>query len=229
MLSDVALSDDAGDCLGFKPFADAIAGVIDSPETATPLVFAVNAKWGAGKTTLGQMVRRRLEDKPAAEGYSPHVTCWFDAWMHDDAPSLSTSLAAEVAQVANRSRSLWRRLISPLPSSLTGARWRRIRKGLYYFALLAVLLAACAAVSVRLGYSPTDLVKLDPQLIKSLVSLPGNAYAIAFVVALLIVFKAATAILPVAKSVGEFVRDPEQTAKTASMPEVRRQLGTLIK
>ena len=228
MLADIALSDDVGDRLGFKPFADAIAGVIDSPRTATPLVLAVNAKWGAGKTTLGQMIKRRLEEKPAAEGYSPHVTCWFNAWMHDDAPSLSTSLAAEIAQAANRSRSVWRRLISPLPASLTGARWRRVRRGLYYFALLVLLLFVCGTVSVRLGYSPGDIVKLDPRVIKSLVSLPGNAYVVTFVVALVIVFKAVTAFLPVAKSVGEFVRDPGQAAKSASMNEVRRQLGTLI-
>ena len=30
MLADVALSDDLGDRLGFKPFADAIAGIVDS-------------------------------------------------------------------------------------------------------------------------------------------------------------------------------------------------------
>ena len=66
MLADEALRDDDGDRLGFKPFADAIAGIIDSPSTATPLVMAINAKWGAGKTTLGHMVRRRLETKSAA-------------------------------------------------------------------------------------------------------------------------------------------------------------------
>jgi hypothetical protein len=61
MLADTALIDDLEDRLGFKPFADAIAGIIDSPRTATPLVMAINAKWGAGKTTLGQMIRRRLQ------------------------------------------------------------------------------------------------------------------------------------------------------------------------
>src|ERR1700674_3308286 len=174
MLADIALSDDVGDRLGFKPFADAIAGVIDSPRTATPLVMAINAKWGAGKTTLGQMIRRRLEAKPAADAYSPHITCWFNAWMHDDAPNLASSLAADIAQEANLSRGWLRRLVRPLPSSLSSAKQRRIRKGLMFFSILALIILACAAGSLRLGFSLSDVAKLSPEVIKSLTGLLGR-------------------------------------------------------
>ncbi len=135
MLADKAFADDSEDHLGFKPFADAIAGVIDSPQTATPFVMAINAKWGAGKTTLALMVRRRLQSKPAAGGFSPHISCWFDAWMHDEAPSLATSLAAEIAQVASSHRSLIRRIISPLPSTLATASSKKMRKSMNYLLL----------------------------------------------------------------------------------------------
>jgi hypothetical protein len=228
MLADVALVDEADDQLGFKAFADAIAGIIDSPRTATPLVMAINAKWGAGKTTLAEMIKRRLEAKPAAGGTAPHVTCWFNSWMHDDSPSLATSLAAEVAQTANRSRALWRRLLNPLPSTLSTARQRRIRKGLKYAALLVLFILACVAASLKLGFSLSDVVTLSPEVVRSLAKLPGGAYATALMLVVILLFKSLVGILPVAKSVGEFVRDPQSTANTASMPEVRSQLGKLI-
>lgn len=229
MLADAALADESQDQLGFKAFADALAGVIDSPRTSTPLVLAINAKWGAGKTTLGRMIKRRLEAKPAVGGNAPHVTCWFNSWVHDQSPSLATSLAAEVAQVANRFRASWRRVIAPLPSTVSSARDRRIRKGLKYFGLLLVLAAACIIVSLKLGSGLSDVVRLDPKVMKSLAGLQGGAYLAALVVAALLLFKTLVGILPVAKSVAAFVSDPRSTANTASMPEVRSQLGKLIR
>ena len=49
------------------------------------------------------------------------------------------------------------------------------------------------------------------------------------VLALIVLFQVLAAILPVAKSVGEFAKDPQSAARTASMQEVRSQLGKLIK
>jgi hypothetical protein len=229
MLADSALADDTADKLGFKPFANAIAGVIDSPRTATPLVMAINAQWGAGKTTLGQMIRRRLETKSAADGFAPHVTCWFGAWMHDDAPSLPAALAAEVARAANRSRSLWRQIANPLPSSLAIAGGRKLRKGFKYFAGLVLIVLLFMVVSLRNGYGLAAVGRLNPGLVKILVALSGNVYLVVLTaLALIVAFKALAAILPAAKSVGEFAKDPQSAASTASMPEVRRQLGKLI-
>jgi hypothetical protein len=229
MLADVALADDLADKLGFKPFADAIAGIVDSPNTSTPLVMAVNARWGAGKTSLGQMIKRRLENKSAADGHAPHVTCWFAAWMHDDAPNLATALAAEVAQVASRSRPLWRRIAKPLPSSLSTAGQRRLRRGFMYSTALTSILLLGMVVSLRNGYGASAAAKFDPELVRILTAFKGNTYLVGLVVATIFLFKAMAAILPVAKSVGEYVKDPQSTAKTASMQEVRSQLGKLIK
>jgi hypothetical protein len=221
MLADAPLGDDRDDLLDFKPFANAVAGVIDSPRTSTPLVMAINAKWGAGKTTLGQMIKRRLEEKPAAGGSFPHVTCWFNAWMHDDSSSLATALAAEVAQTASGSRSLLRRLVNPLPTTLSSARSKPLRKSLLYLGIMSTILLACAIAAFQLGYSPAELLKLDPRAIKSIATIQGGAYVTALLAGLILLFKAAAAIMPVAKSVGEFVRNPQHTAKTASMKEVR--------
>jgi hypothetical protein len=229
MLADVALSDDVGDRLGFKPFADAIAGIIDSPRTATPLVMAINAKWGAGKTTLGQMIKRRLESKSAADGHAPHITCWFASWMHDDASVLSTALASDIAQVASRSRPLWRRMMNPLPSNLSTAGQRKFRKGLKYFFVLIAGVAVCTFASLRIGHSLTEVAKLDPAVMKSLITVTGGAYFTAFALAAYLVFQFMAATLPVAKSLSEFAKNPQAAAQTASMQEVRSQLGKLIK
>src|SRR5947208_12733479 len=106
----------ADDRLGFDAYADAIAGIIDNPKTGTPLTIAISAPWGAGKSTLAAMVRERLETKPAAGGSKPHVTCAFNAWMHDDARNLGSAFAPEVARAAHRRPSPVRRLLRPITS-----------------------------------------------------------------------------------------------------------------
>jgi hypothetical protein len=235
MLADLPLAEDDGDLLGFKSFADAIAGVIDSPRTATPFVLAINAEWGAGKTTLGKMVERRLREKPAADGNRPHTTCWFNAWMHDESSSLATSLAAEVARQANRYRPAWLRVIRPLPSSLIDSNTLRVRRGLKYLFLILLPLSAFAIVSYRFGFRLRDVIKSDVPLAGSISSFVAETYKTTFplttalVIGGVLLFHAAKLLLPIAKSVGEFVRDPQSAAKSASMTEVRRQLHALIR
>jgi len=230
MLADLALPDDAGDKLGFKSFANAIAGIIDSPRTATPLVMAINAPWGAGKTTLGQMIKRRLETKSAADSFAPHVTCWFGAWMHDDAPALHTALAAEVAKVASRSRRLWRRIANPLPSILSTAGEKKFRKGLKYSAAFAVIVLFCVVVLLRNGHGLAAAARLNPGILRILNVLIGSPYLVVLIaLALIVLFEILATTLRAAKSVGDFAKDPRSAAKTASMQEVRSQLGSLIK
>ncbi|HEV3221220.1 MAG TPA: P-loop NTPase fold protein [Candidatus Acidoferrales bacterium] len=229
MLADQALSDEKADQLGFKPFADAIAGIIDSPSTSTPMVLAINAKWGAGKTTLGLMIRRRLQVKPAAGGHAPHSTCWFNSWMHDDAPSLATSLASEIAQQSNRFRPLWLRFIRPLPLTFCKPGWRRFRQITVYGGVIVVVLFIAALVSSWLGVSLFEIFKLNPQALPNLMSRPDVASITALALASLLLLKIAGSFFPVAESVEKFVNDPQGAAKTASMPGVRRQLGRLLK
>src|SRR5262249_888642 len=131
VLSDQPLGADVGDAedrLGFTAYADAVAGIIDNPKTGTPLTIAISAPWGAGKSTLAAMIRRRLTSKPAAGGSRRHVPCRFNAWMHDDAKTLGAAFAAEVARAANLHRPLYRRVIQPLPLGLAGPadRWRQL-------------------------------------------------------------------------------------------------------
>jgi KAP family P-loop domain len=49
------------DAIGYDVYANAIALGIQHPETKPPLTIGIKAPWGAGKTSLMRMVRRRLE------------------------------------------------------------------------------------------------------------------------------------------------------------------------
>ena len=104
MLADSPLTTDRGDKLGFAAYANALAGLLDHPDTDTPLTIAISAPWGAGKTSLANMVASRLVNRPLQRGERPHIVCWFNAWLHDDAPHLGAAFAAEVAKTANRHR-----------------------------------------------------------------------------------------------------------------------------
>jgi KAP-like P-loop domain-containing protein len=210
MLADTALDNDTGDRLGFKPFAEALAGLIDSPLTSTPLVLSINAPWGAGKSTLARMIERILTRKPSASGIKPHVTCWFNAWMHDDAPNLASAFAAEIAQTADHTRSWWRRFVKPLPSTLAPA---SKREWVLYFFFVAdfLLLFLCVAEFL----SP---VPLWFKAVLGVTALTPLAWA-----------HELQTLAPVAEAVAKFVSDPKAAATNASMNEVSKELFQLIK
>src|ERR1022692_870134 len=153
IFADTPLTNDQNDRLGFAAYADALAGLLDHPDTDTPLTIAISAEWGAGKTSLANMVARRLVDRPQERGDRSHIICRFDAWMNDDAPHLGSAFAAEVAKLSNRYRAWPRQLLSPLPSSMLTPekRWRRricLGLGCILIAVLfTVTLSPPAAVS----------------------------------------------------------------------------------
>jgi KAP family P-loop domain len=125
ILSDTPRTSADQDHLNFRPYSNALATIIDHKATSTPLITAISGPWGAGKTTLSELVQRQLEAIGAWD--DPHIICRFNAWKHDDAPHLGTAFAAEVAQSVNRYRHWWRRLIQPLPATMLTPeqRWRR--------------------------------------------------------------------------------------------------------
>jgi KAP family P-loop domain len=209
MLADTALDSDAADRLGFKPFADALAGLIDSPDTSTPLVLSINAPWGAGKSTLARMIQRILTRKPSAAGTQPHVTCWFNAWMHDDAPNLASAFAAAIAQTADERRSFWRRFVKPIPSTWAPA---SKRKWVIPFLIVADLLLLCLCIA-EYFYS----VPFWAKGVLGLFALTPLAWA-----------QELRALAPFAQAIAKFVGDPKGAATTASMNEVSRELYQLI-
>jgi predicted KAP-like P-loop ATPase len=82
------------DQLSFAPYAKTLADITADPGTDTPLTIGVFGGWGQGKTSLMQMVRRRLNDTLATA--FPVRTVWFNAWLYSHQPALWRALISRV-------------------------------------------------------------------------------------------------------------------------------------
>ena len=63
---------------------------IQNPRTKPPLVLAIQAPWGMGKSSVMEMLQTELNDKKAA------VTVWFNAWHHQKEDQLLAFLLEAV-------------------------------------------------------------------------------------------------------------------------------------
>jgi hypothetical protein len=223
-LSDAPLDDDRADALAFGAYADALAGLIDNPETGTPLTLAINAPWGAGKSTLGQMLRRRLEAKPAPGDSRPHIVCSFNAWMHDDAPSLAAAFAAEITRVANRERHWLRRILNPLPQAFWST-WER--SVLWASIVVGLTLISVFATAQWQGLGQLVLL-LTGEAKGGLTSVLGAGSGVSGGLLLLVVSRVGRPLFSAAKSVASFVDDPKAAANLGNLKEVRAQLGDIL-
>lgn len=220
MLADTPVERDEDDQLGFGPFADALAELIDNPNTYTPLTVAISAPWGAGKTSLAKLVERRLIDWPLLRGERPHVVSWFNAWLHDDAPHLGAALAADIAKTASRRRPFWRRLVGPLPSAMLSAeqRWRRRLK--------VGALATLAAVPVALLPDFRELF-FDAGASEAELSFGASLASAAAILG--IGYAIWTKFFAIAQAAASFVDDPKSEAAKGSMSEVKEQVGKIVR
>lgn len=77
------------DALGFDPYRDALADIINDPHTSTPLVIGLFGDWGSGKSTLMQLVRKKVglvnsdDSSVRRERVPSNITVWFTAWKYD--------------------------------------------------------------------------------------------------------------------------------------------------
>jgi len=223
MLADAPLTDDQHDRLDFQAYADALAGLLDHPDTDTPLTIAINAPWGAGKTSLTNMVTQRLVERPLERGDRSHIICWFNAWLHDDAPHLGAAFAAEVAKTANRCRVWPRRLLSPLPSAMLSPeeRWRRrILIGLGSLAVAAALVALMPSVR--------GAVKPNASTVETIRAVAGQRWTSLALIGL-VILTISRKLFAAAQAAARFVDDPKSEAAKGSMSQVHDQLGRLIR
>ena len=91
ILSDQPAYDDR---LNFAPYAKTLADILADPDTDTPLTIGVFGGWGQGKTSLMNMVQRRLED--TLQTKFPVRSVWFNAWLYSHQQSLWRALISRV-------------------------------------------------------------------------------------------------------------------------------------
>ena len=72
LLSDLPIDLESEDLLGLKEIAESFANFIHHPNTKTPFVLAINAQWGAGKTSLTNLIARKLERR----GLKEKINAW---------------------------------------------------------------------------------------------------------------------------------------------------------
>jgi KAP family P-loop domain len=219
MLADAPVDDDLTDRFGYRDIADGLAQLIEGEGTATPLTIAVSAPWGAGKTSLLKLVENRVVRRRNQRGEAPTIVVWFNAWMHDAAPSLSAALAADVARHATRCRDPLIRLWHPLPTSMLSPQERTRRKVWLGVVAFGIAVAIYFLAHGLIGPSVTEVAKVQAAL--------GASVAGWFVVAWALTFLWPRVHKSVA-AVAAFVDDPRSAAATGSMSQVAAQLGELI-
>jgi hypothetical protein len=78
------------DCLGFSSYVESLAEVCLEPDIA-PLTIGIFGSWGSGKTSLMQMLRRRIDEQPSKDG-AKVVTLWFNAWRYEGREEIQSAL-----------------------------------------------------------------------------------------------------------------------------------------
>jgi KAP family P-loop domain len=222
MLADSPLTTDSNDQLDFAAYADALAELLENEKTDTPLTIAISASWGAGKTSLANMVTTRLVDRPIERGDRPHIVCWFNAWLHDDAPHLGAAFAAEVAKTVNHHRFPLRRFFSPLASAMLSPEQRWRRRIFIGVGSLAVAVIIALVPDVRSAAKP------DLDIVDAIRTVNGRRWA-AIAVAALLVLAIWRKLFAAAQTAARFIDDPKSEAANGSMQQVREQLGGLIR
>jgi hypothetical protein len=208
LLSDAPISEERHDLLGHADLAAALAVLIDHRSTGTPLTIAINAPWGAGKTSLTYFIESELKDLRIRDALP--IICRFNAWYHDDAPNIATALAAAVARSVSHERATWRRFFDPLPSRLLTAKERRRRH--FWVTSVGIALALIVYFTSKLFTNATSrgitfavIVGLLPALGQQLVSLSGTA-----------------------DQVADLVRTPDAAFATGSVKDISDDLRELI-
>lgn len=224
-VSDTPITDEDEDKLDFKTFANALAGIIDSPETKTPLTMVINAPWGAGKSSLGNLTRRKLEKMPA-DSPRKHRTIWFNAWKHDESDYLKTAFTAFIAREINPYRSWWHRLWDPMSLDLMAPsdRFSRRLRSIFFYLLVTLLLV----ILFRLAYSISSLKPLIDSIGQLLPKGVRNYSEIAIGGTSLLSISLFKYLVQFTSTLKSFIKDPKPEASAGKFKLVEQQLHKLI-
>jgi hypothetical protein len=227
LIPDQPVEDSANDKLGYARYANVLAAMIQDPLTRLPLTIGINAPWGAGKSSLANMISEELTTERSNRWEQPYIVCKFNAWAHEDAASLSGPFIATVAKAADESRSFWNRLFSPLPYRYRSTRWKRWSNTIWAVA------GICAAMlgAWYLDEHPRLLVEIQRWIplgwtgtsAKSVGGYGGiGVTALARTLYEKIVVSGR-------KSVGALISSPESSAQDATLDDAKDALSALIK
>jgi KAP family P-loop domain len=212
----------AQDAYGFQVYATQFALLINDPKTDTPLTVALSGPWGSGKTSLAHLIQDSLEADNIWQAFwdEKPVICWFNAWMHGDAPNLGAALAASVTRQVATSRRLYLHWLSPLPSVMLSPEqraWRRV--------WTAIIVASTAFLAL-MGF-----LWIFPQFRRTsgpLGHLFGHWQLLTVYAAVPAVIGFVRQASRISDSVGAFIDAPRSAAAQGTLAQVAEQLKTVM-
>src|SRR5262249_33431408 len=99
-ISDKPLEPGDPDALGLGAIAAGLAFFLRNDKTRPPLAIGINGRWGSGKSSLMNLLKKNLEDS----GSRP---VWFNAWHHQKEEQLLAALLQAVKAQAVPPWSSW--------------------------------------------------------------------------------------------------------------------------
>ena len=94
LLADTPIEEDEQDRLGLRRVCRRACRFARGSGDEDPAHCRYHRTMGSGKTSLAKMVEARLQPWPKERGEAPNIVCWFNAWLHDDAPDRGLAFAA---------------------------------------------------------------------------------------------------------------------------------------
>jgi hypothetical protein len=144
-ISDRPLEPGDPDALGLSAIAAGLAFFLRNDKTRPPLVLAINGRWGSGKSSLMNLLKKELQDS----GTCP---VWFNAWHHQKESQLLAALLQAVRAQAIPALSTWRGWV--FRGRLA---WTRLRKYWFRLAALAGIIFLLYRLESFLVYTHTAL------------------------------------------------------------------------
>ncbi len=157
-ISDRPLEPGDPDALGLSAIAAGLAFFLRNDKTRPPLVLAINGRWGSGKSSLMNLLKKELQDS----GTCP---IWFNAWHHQKESQLLAALLQAVKAQAIPTLSTWRGW-----AFRARLAWARLRKYWFRLAALAGIFFLLYRVEVFLVHNTS----LNLGSLLSLLSNPGQ-------------------------------------------------------
>ena len=206
------------DLLGRQPLAESLAAMFASPHQPTPLTVAILGDWGAGKTTLMEMVKQSLrDDASGVEFFHAH----YSAWHYEHVANTFAGLANEV--VAGVSKGVeWHRWPQVV------VRFAAAEHGWNLVWALFQLLGATAGAALAVKWAVEAASDPDSAVAKAILSAATGTGAIYFFISLVQQVRSLLG-TPLADRLSTYFRLPEYGQHLGLVPVLQRQLRHLCR
>jgi hypothetical protein len=133
------------DLLGRQSLVDALASMCADRDQGTPFTLALIGEWGVGKSSVMNLLRRRLGE--GADYRGRFASVWFSAWAYENTGNMAAALAQEIVGALlwglGPWQKAWLRVRFAIRQHRWGVAWACLRL------LVAVLLFPAARWTLR--------------------------------------------------------------------------------